>query len=537
MEIKVAKMQFVILIYLFLAGNFYSQLELAEGSKILAVYAFPGKSHYMMHTALIRELVESGHQVTMISAFSLEKEQLGSNYTEILIEPVYDFWHDVKLNFGAQHLFELTRMTNYDFLKMLEIIGLKTTEHALRQPKVRALIHAKEKEGVFDLLVAEQFYQEAFLALAHVYKIPVVTTSTLGYENHMSQMMGLITPWSFVPHGFMPFTDRMSFLERVKNSYVSFYEDIDRLLNYFPKMDAVAREFFGPVLAEVPKVKHMEREISVMLLNSHAPLTTSRPTVDAMVPVGGMHIYPPKALPADMQKFLDGASEGAIFFSLGSNVQSKDMPVEMLRLFLQVFGSLKQRVLWKFEDESIRQLPENVMVRKWLPQADILAHRNVKAFITHGGLFGTQEGVHYAVPMLGIPFYCDQHLNMNKAVLGGYAISLHFQSITEEILRQSLLQLIHNTTYKENVQRVSNIFRDRPLEPRKSAVYWIEYVIRHRGAPHMRSAGLDLNWFQFYLLDVVAFVAVIALAGILALSLAIRLLMGSNKKHKKAKKN
>jgi len=157
-------------------------------------------------------------------------------------------------------------------------------------------------------------------------------------------------------------------------------------------------------------VKHMEREISVMLLNSHAPLTTARPTVDAMVSVGGMHIYPPKALPADMQVFLDGATEGAIFFSLGSNVQSKDMPAEMLRLFLQVFGSLKQRVLWKFEDESIRQLPENVMVRKWLPQADILAHRNVKVFITHGGLFGTQEGVHYAVPMLGIPFYCDQVL-------------------------------------------------------------------------------------------------------------------------------
>ncbi|XP_037716694.1 UDP-glycosyltransferase UGT5 [Drosophila subpulchrella] len=530
-------MQLAVLFYLFLAGNLYSQLEPVEGYKILAVYSFPGKSHFMMHKALMRELVESGHQVTMITAISLEKEELGSNYTEILIEPVYDFWHDVKLNFGAQHLFELTRMTIYDFLKMLEIIGVKTTEHALRQPKVQALINAKQTDGVFDLLLAEQFYQEAFLALAHVYKIPVVTSGTLDFENHMSQMMGLITPWSFVPHGFMPYTDRMSFLERVQNSYVSFYEDMNRLLNYFPKMDAVAKEFFGPVLGEVPKVKHMEQEISVMLLNSHAPLTTARPTVDAMVSVGGMHIYPPKALPADMQAFLDGATEGAIFFSLGSNVQSKDMPAEMLRLFLQVFGSLKQRVLWKFEDESIRQLPENVMVRKWLPQADILAHRNVKVFITHGGLFGTQEGVHYAVPMLGIPFYCDQHLNMNKAVLGGYAISLHFQSITEEVLRHSLLQLIHNATYKENVQRVSDIFRDRPQEPRKTAVYWIEYVIRHRGAPHMRSAGLDLNWFQFYLLDVMAFVAAIVLAGILALSLAIRLLMGSNKKHRKVKKN
>lgn len=48
----------------------------------------------MMHTALIKELVESGHNVTMITAFSLSAQQLGSNYTELLIEPVYDFWHD-----------------------------------------------------------------------------------------------------------------------------------------------------------------------------------------------------------------------------------------------------------------------------------------------------------------------------------------------------------------------------------------------------------------------------------------------------------
>ncbi|XP_017033093.1 UDP-glycosyltransferase UGT5 [Drosophila kikkawai] len=529
-------MQFTLIFGLLLAGGFYSQLELAEGAKILAVYAYPGKSHFMMHNALMRELVESGHQVTMITAFSLEKEQLGENFTEILIEPVYDYWNDVKQNFKADHLFELTRLTSHDFLKMLEIIGLKTTEHALKQPKVQALIHAQETEGVFDLLLAEQFYQEAFLAFAKIYKIPVVTTSTLSYENNMSQMMGLISPWSFVPHGFSPFTDRMNFLERVTNSYVSLYEDLQRLLSYFPKMDAVTREFFGPVLGEVPKVRHMERQISLMLLNGHAPMTTARPTVDAMVPVGGMHIYPPKALPQDMQAFLDGAGEaGAIYFSLGSNVQSKDMPPEMLSLFLRVFGSLQQRVLWKFEDESIGQLPENVMVRKWMPQADILAHRHVKVFITHGGLFGTQEGVHYAVPMLGIPIYCDQHLNINQAVLGGYAISLHFQSITEESLRHSLHQLLHNSTYKETIQRMSNIFRDRPQDPRRTAVYWIEYVIRHGGAPHMRSAGLDLNWFQFYLLDVIGFAVVILIAGILTIWLAIRLLMRSYKKLRKTK--
>lgn len=67
-----------------------------EASKILAVYAFPGKSHYMMHTSIIKELIRNGHQVTMITAFSLNHLKLGANYTEVLIEPVYDFWSDGK---------------------------------------------------------------------------------------------------------------------------------------------------------------------------------------------------------------------------------------------------------------------------------------------------------------------------------------------------------------------------------------------------------------------------------------------------------
>jgi glucuronosyltransferase len=39
------------------------------------------------------------------------------------------------------------------------------------------------------------------------------------------------------------------------------------------------------------------------------------------------------------------------------------------------------------------------------------------------------------------------------------------------------------------------------------AVFWTEYMIRHKGAPHMRSAVLDLTWYQYFLLDVIAFLA------------------------------
>lgn len=38
------------------------------------------------------------------------------------------------------------------------------------------------------------------------------------------------------------------------------------------------------------------------------------------------------------------------------------------------FSQLKERVLWKFEEETI-DTNENIMIRKWMPQRDILGKR------------------------------------------------------------------------------------------------------------------------------------------------------------------
>lgn len=84
------------------------------------------------------------------------------------------------------------------------------------------------------------------------------------------------------------------------------------------------------------------------------------------------------------------------------------MPIAKLQAFIEAFRGLKQNVLWKYEGEPIENLPANVMVRHWMPQSDILAHENIVLFITHGGVFGKQEGIYHGVPMLFIPLYADQ---------------------------------------------------------------------------------------------------------------------------------
>lgn len=68
---------------------------------------------------------------------------------------------------------------------------------------------------------------------------------------------------------------------------------------------------------------------------------------------------------------------------------------------------------------------------------------------------------------------------------------------------------------------------DQPQKPLERAVYWVEYVLRHKGAYHLRSSALDLAWYQYLLLDVVAFLGVITLVSLAITFLVVRKLFCS----------
>lgn len=88
--------------------------------------------------------------------------------------------------------------------------------------------------------------------------------------------------------------------------------------------------------------------------------------------------------------------------------------------------------------------------------------------------------------------------------------------------------IIHNTyvlfypnmiylifSYMEKMELLSQLFTDRPQHPMDTAIYWLEYVIKYKGAPHLRSAALDLTWYQYLLLDIIAFLLVSAIIIVL----------------------
>lgn len=174
----------------------------------------------------------------------------------------------------------------------------------------------------------------------------------------------------------------------------------------------------------------------------------------------------------------------------------------LLLLFSESFKGLKQRVLWKFENESLANVPSNVMIRKWLPQNDILAHENVVLFIAHGGLFGTSESLYYGIPLLVIPFFGDQHRNAHRIVSGGYGKSLGFSEITKETFSAKIQELISDKSYFNRAKYTSAIFNDNLISPMDEAMFWIEHVAKFKGAKHLKSHAVHMTWFTYFSIDI-----------------------------------
>ena len=59
-------------------------IPLSTGAKILGIFPFQGKSHFIVASALLQELANRGHDVTVISHYpQMEKR---ANYTDVYVK-------------------------------------------------------------------------------------------------------------------------------------------------------------------------------------------------------------------------------------------------------------------------------------------------------------------------------------------------------------------------------------------------------------------------------------------------------------------
>nr|UEN71104.1 UDP-glucosyltransferase 403G1 [Meteorus pulchricornis] len=498
MRVKYLPSDIKSVLFLFIILNCYGANSALDKYKILGVFSHPGKSHFDVFKPLLEELAKRGHELTVVSYFPRDNKSISlPNYHDIDLAKSLDVFVNVVDLMRIKH----SALSVYLEVAMLREWAMKCCEAGLNVPEVRELIKSDAK---FDLIITEAFNSRCFLGFVHRFNAPFISLSSHVLMPWANNLGNPENP-TYVPNLFHGFSSNMNFLQRLINT-------LDRLLLKFVfdvafdwPMHTIVEEAFGP---GVPPLGEIAKKESAILVNSHYSLQGAKPNVPNVVEIGGLHIRPSKPLPNDLKKILDDAKEGVLFFSWGSMIKTSSMSNQKLDEILKAIGNIPRKVIWKWEDEDLKNKPKNVIIRKWLPQDAILNHPNVKCYLAHGGLLGLSESVSAGVPMVVVPMYGDQFNNAAAARERGVAVVLEWNTLDANTLRSAIDLVFNDTSYQTNAKLLQKAYNDRPATALQTAVWWTEYIARGNGKPFIKSAATSLAWYQILAIDVIFVVAI-----------------------------
>ncbi|XP_065219019.1 UDP-glycosyltransferase UGT5-like isoform X22 [Planococcus citri] len=476
-----------------------------NGANILCFFPVPFRSHYAFAEPYLVKLAERGHNLTVYTIYPDTSSSL--KYRQLDISPCIPPQQEVKGK--VENIMAFNIMS---FLKMMYHFQPKSSKDFLKCAPLNELFESTDQ---FDLFVTDGVHNDWYAGFAYKFGCPMISVfPNTAVMPWFADTIGAISNPAFVTHyaSNVCSISKMLFADRLFNTYVYLMMQTIGLFYTTIPAEKFAREVFGN---EMPTLKEIVKNTSVTFFNHYPGLNAAIPLPPNLIQVGGMNVKPAHVLPENIEKFINESKHGVVYFCMGSLLRGETFPPEKREAFLYAFSKIPQRVLWKWEGDVLPGKSDNIMISKWMPQRDILAHPNVKLFISHGGLLGTSEAVYEGVPVLGIPIFGDQRTNIKSLEANGAGELLDYNEISKEVVLEKIQRLLNDPKYKENAKLLSDRYRDRPMSPLDTAVYWTEYVIRHKGAPHLRTAAADMPWYQYLLLDVIAFIVAVLVAGLL----------------------
>lgn len=494
-----------ILFLLFLSGiklssSYFKNTVEARPGHVLLYHPWNTKSHRMTQNALLQGLLARGHEVTGV--FPQHSDIRNENYTEIVVEDrfgkVFEFFTKFMVEKGATSVMSFISLWPEMSSRMSSILKDVAQDDKIVLDKL-----LQNKTPVSVVVFTSAF---GWLGVDLINELSrdgvrpgLVALSIQGWAPHFQKYLGNPDNPSHQPELFYPAIEPMSFKDRLINTIV-YSQDYNILGQFiypliFDMFESINIESFVDVI----------RDIDLLFLASHFVTHSPQAWAPNTIEIGGIHCREGQPLPHDLQLFMDSHPEGVIYVSFGSTVKPSLMNSERKQIFIDTFRKLKMPIIWKWDEDNIADLPKHVMIQKWVPQQDILAHPNLKLFVTHGGLLSVQEALYHMKPLLGIPLGNDQKPNLLRAKREGYAEILEWDKLSVDEFYTSVLRMIKDENVKQNLRIAHERFVDQKESPQERAVWWIEYLIRNGKTGFLKPYSLKLEWYQYHLLDVIAF--------------------------------
>uniref|UniRef100_A0A3B4B4U6 UDP-glucuronosyltransferase n=1 Tax=Periophthalmus magnuspinnatus TaxID=409849 RepID=A0A3B4B4U6_9GOBI len=483
-------------------------------------------SHWINIQVQLDELHSHGHKLTIIrssgSWYIKEQSHMYSVInipSQINLKEFFGGFLERQMQAQVEGGSALVFLT-YDFISLL------LTLHEMWHNDLIYLLNnttlLKElRDAKYDLLLTDPGVATGVI-LAKYLNLPLVLNARwfLAMDGHFALAP---SPVSYIPLTGSGFTDKMDFFQRVKNV---FYYSVAQAHQYLvtPGYNAICEKY----VEDGCDVISLIQDADIWLFRSDFVFDFPRPTMPNVIYIGGYSCKPSKPLSAELEDFMQSAGEhGVIVMTLGSVVNA--LPIKLAEEIASVFAKLPQKVIWRHIGARPSTVGNNTLIVDWMPQKDLLGHPQTKVFVAHGGTNGVQEAIYHGVPVLGIPLFFDQFDNLLRLQARGAGTIIRLNELNGETFEQGLRELLHQEHYRDNMQRLSRLHRDQPLSPMDQAVFWVEYVIRHKGAAHLRTQAYKMPWYSYYCVDVLLLLLSAVIGTVLCVVALFRFLCCRNR--------
>ncbi|GMR63195.1 hypothetical protein PMAYCL1PPCAC_33392, partial [Pristionchus mayeri] len=369
----------------------------------------------------------------------------------------------------------------------------------------RALL---EEPGLVDSLRAEKFdvfFTENFdMCGVEVLRadqprslIPVSSCSAFGPQ---LEEFGIPATLSYDPALYVSKMNVHSMWDRI----VNIYGDFIVRMSFEPMRSAVYAVFKEKFGSDFPTMEQISSNSAYVFVNSEPLIDFAVPTVNKVIPIGGIGAKEPMKL-SEVGNVKAVQQTKTILLSFGTIAKSAYLPVNVKQSIIETIRALPHvTFIWKYEvdDDFTRDHAsklENLVLTKWMPQVDLLAHPNLSLFITHGGMGSTQETALRGIPGIFIPLFGDQPRNAGMMEYNGFGKVLDKREITNSAKFIAVIkEVLENKSYRDNARRVSAMLHKRPFTAREQLIKYTEFAAEFGPSKALRPQSHDMNWIEYH---------------------------------------
>lgn len=444
----------------------------------------PFAGHIIPFLALGEELVQRGHNVTVVTAptalvtkeverFKLNLRSVGDDFisSEGLTEQLQNFKSgtgnlQIILEMAADfqkrvlNIIDNSAITSFDIMVVDVTVSVFPLCFSRKWKIPTAILWPSLSLGPFDL---------------HAWPFPSIFT---GYSDNLNFYQRLVsTVNTFVTTFFMKrvLPSLFSFIGNTCNEVNTSFHQVLQSSAYLPQIITTSFGF------EFPR-------ISLPLTEYVGPIISrSRP-----------HLSP------DIEEWLDQRDpRSVVYVSMGTVAV---LTIDRAEAIINGATQANYSVVWSLRksNQNILDLmtydSDKVLVSSWIPQLSLLQHPTIHSAVLHGGLGGIQEALSSGIPSLVIPFMNDQLDNAVRVQYYHYGASIFPDELTAPLVTEKL-KLINSEFYRKSLSKIQRIYKKDGGASRAADLleFYSEFGYDHLVPSY---AKYNWSWVEFYNVDV-----------------------------------